>query len=458
MNTAVGGNGGAAQPGLMQFGGAAGDARGGAICSGGSQISLIDCEFNANQASQGAEGAGIGSGGTVGSWGGGCFFASGTLAASNCSWQANTADYAGGGFYNGGTTTFDRCRFGRNSTHRGSPSQGGAIYSSGTLIVRGSLFESNSAAGRNGFILRSTLFNGGDAEGGALCVAAGTAAITNSAFVRNEARGGSAAFGLMPGPPTPGSGTGGALFSQASASVLNTSFGFNSASAGILDLFPTPNSRAGRGGAIAHVGTLLTLRFSTIAWNNVSDPFTNSTGGGCYSSSPVQLQSSILSANSAFPGPNNAAGSFVDLGANLSSDSTPPLSTLGSANNIDPRLRGLGTYGGSTPVFALLDDSPALNAALNPPANDQRGVRRPQGGRADIGAFEQTFLTVRRLSSEQVQVAYEGVPGSLHTLQFSWNLADWLDVETKAADANGTIAFSNLNALIPYLRFFRVQY
>ena len=458
-NAAIGGNGGAAPPGVMQFGGPAGIAQGGAICAGGSQISLIDCDFSGNQASQGAEGAGIWSGGTVGSWGGGCFFESGTLVASNCSWQANSADYAGGGFHNSGTAVLDRCRFNRNSTHRGSPSQGGAIYSRGTLTVRGSLFESNSATGKNGFILRGGVFNAGDAEGGAVCITAGAAGITNSAFARNEARGGNAAFGLMPGPPTPGSGSGGGLFNRASASVLNTTFGFNSATAGILDLFPTPNSRAGRGGAIAHEGNLLTLRFSTIASNHVTDLFTNSTGGGCYNSgSPVQLQSSIFSGNTALILPNNTSGSFVDLGSNLSSDFTPPLSAPGSANSINSRLTPLANYGGNTPVFALLADSPALDAAVNPPATDQRGVLRPQRARADIGAFEQTFLTIQRISAAQVQLAYQGAPGSLYTLQATLNLTDWLDLETRAAGFNGAIIFSNLNASNPSCRFFRVRY
>jgi RTX calcium-binding nonapeptide repeat (4 copies) len=61
-----------------------------------------------------------------------------------------------------------------------------------------------------------------------------------------------------------------------------------------------------------------------------------------------------------------------------------------SATPIDPKLGVLQNNGGSTPTHALLNDSPAIDAA-NPNANvsvDQRGVARPQGKGFDIGAFE----------------------------------------------------------------------
>ncbi|MBD1840097.1 PEP-CTERM sorting domain-containing protein [Coleofasciculus sp. FACHB-64] len=61
-----------------------------------------------------------------------------------------------------------------------------------------------------------------------------------------------------------------------------------------------------------------------------------------------------------------------------------------TANPVDPLLGPLADNGGSTQTLALLPGSPAIDAA-NPnsfPATDQRGVTRPQGTRADIGAFE----------------------------------------------------------------------
>jgi hypothetical protein len=60
---------------------------------------------------------------------------------------------------------------------------------------------------------------------------------------------------------------------------------------------------------------------------------------------------------------------------------------VGVAN---PGLSPLGSYGGPTPTFALLPDSPALNAgtAGGAPATDQRGV--PRGSVVSMGAYQAT--------------------------------------------------------------------
>ncbi|MBD1840099.1 right-handed parallel beta-helix repeat-containing protein [Coleofasciculus sp. FACHB-64] len=87
-----------------------------------------------------------------------------------------------------------------------------------------------------------------------------------------------------------------------------------------------------------------------------------------------------------------------DLGYNLigNGDGTPFVNGVNgnivgtTAAPVDPLLGPLANNGGSTQTQALLPGSPAIDAA-NPnsfPATDQRGVTRPQGARADIGAFE----------------------------------------------------------------------
>jgi hypothetical protein len=56
-----------------------------------------------------------------------------------------------------------------------------------------------------------------------------------------------------------------------------------------------------------------------------------------------------------------------------------------------PRVRcgPLKNNGGTTDTHALLRGSPAINAGGNDfPPKDQRGVKRPQGKRSDIGAYE----------------------------------------------------------------------
>lgn len=54
----------------------------------------------------------------------------------------------------------------------------------------------------------------------------------------------------------------------------------------------------------------------------------------------------------------------------------------------DPNLGPLQENDGPTPTHALLAGSPALNAGETDLVVDQRGVTRPQGRAADIGAFE----------------------------------------------------------------------
>jgi CSLREA domain-containing protein len=58
----------------------------------------------------------------------------------------------------------------------------------------------------------------------------------------------------------------------------------------------------------------------------------------------------------------------------------------------DPQLGPLQDNGGPTPTMALPSTSPAVDAGddsgANCPADDQRGVTRPQGSHCDIGAFE----------------------------------------------------------------------
>jgi len=59
----------------------------------------------------------------------------------------------------------------------------------------------------------------------------------------------------------------------------------------------------------------------------------------------------------------------------------------------DPRLADLADNGGPTFTCALLEGSSAIDAGTpdGAPAQDQRGVSRPQGSGVDIGAYESSF-------------------------------------------------------------------
>ena len=97
----------------------------------------------------------------------------------------------------------------------------------------------------------------------------------------------------------------------------------------------------------------------------------------------------------------DVSGIFTSNGYNLIGSSTGSTGfdeTIGdlvgtSDNPIDPRLAPLDFNGGSTQNFALLPDSPAIDAGDptildTDPTTDQRGLSRVSNGRADIGAFE----------------------------------------------------------------------
>ena len=62
----------------------------------------------------------------------------------------------------------------------------------------------------------------------------------------------------------------------------------------------------------------------------------------------------------------------------------------------DPKLGTLGNYGGYTQTIPILAGSSAIDAADDSvaPTTDQRGVSRPQGAHADIGAFESQGFTL----------------------------------------------------------------
>jgi len=114
----------------------------------------------------------------------------------------------------------------------------------------------------------------------------------------------------------------------------------------------------------------------------------------------LTLKNSIVAGNSGADRPD-ISGTFITGGYNLIQHSAG-----GTVN--DPmqkhqtdiageRLPTLGivlqlnTNGGPTPTMALQAGSPAVNripAASCDSATDQRGVKRPQQGACDIGAYE----------------------------------------------------------------------
>ncbi len=141
----------------------------------------------------------------------------------------------------------------------------------------------------------------------------------------------------------------------------------------------------------------------TIVGNSAS----SAQGGGIYDlASKFESKNSIIAGNSAASSADCYAangGVFTSLGYNLTaSPDTCSFSKTGdkvvSAASIG--VGPLAHNGGSTETRALSTSSPATNAG-NPAGctdpfgvllkTDQRGLKRPSGGRCDIGAYELQF-------------------------------------------------------------------
>ncbi len=100
------------------------------------------------------------------------------------------------------------------------------------------------------------------------------------------------------------------------------------------------------------------------------------------------FRDSIVSAGIGASGAENCFGPVSSAGHNLESRNQSKFVAAGDRVDTDPRLGPLADNGGPTLTLALLTGSPAIDAGLDCPAVDQRGVARPQGPGCDIGAFE----------------------------------------------------------------------
>lgn len=141
-----------------------------------------------------------------------------------------------------------------------------------------------------------------------------------------------------------------------------------------------------RGGGIDPAVTL-TVTSATIARNSAK------VGGGIYvEGGTTTLKATLLALNAA-PDGANCSQNVASAGRNLVA------STLGCAfaatgtdkTGVAPKIGFLGRRGGPTATIPLLKGSPALNAIPRAECafgRDQRGVKRPQQRRCDIGAYE----------------------------------------------------------------------
>lgn len=132
---------------------------------------------------------------------------------------------------------------------------------------------------------------------------------------------------------------------------------------------------------------------STIAFNAAN------VGGGIFNNDAaddVAVRNTIIAPNTAL-NLRDVAGNFLSFGFNLvgvddtavgafRNDGTSLTGTPGAP--LDPLLSPLGFWAGTTKTHFLQFGSPAIDRGSTVATFDQRGLLRPFGGVADIGAFE----------------------------------------------------------------------
>ncbi|HEY5909399.1 MAG TPA: immunoglobulin domain-containing protein [Verrucomicrobiae bacterium] len=366
-------------------------AAGGAIWNGGS-LTLVACTLSNNTATAGSGGGGGGGGsgtgtlsqgGNGGSGGpggpgyGGAVFNGSILTLIDCTIASNSVAGGDGGAGGAGGTGAFAGRAGQGGS--GASGFGGGVHNTNKLTVQRCTFTGNSSTGGDSAAGGTqsggqgiTGARGADGAGGGLATTF-SAAITNSTFYGNNSTGGKGGTG---GPGTGalssggrggdgGNGLGGGLQTSGMLSFVNctvSSCGAYGGTNGVAGsgAFGNDNGQPGQalGGNIAGTGGTNRLMNSLIVWPQ---------SGSC------------------------GYGSFSDGNYNLTSDSSIALGGLSFPNTAETNLGSLGMNGGLTFTIPLLPDSRALDkipiSAL-PPYQDQRGVPRPQGSQADIGAFE----------------------------------------------------------------------
>ncbi len=460
-------------------------ANGAGLYNDGGLVGLRNCQFQSNSAS----GVSLVVPRVARSAEGGAVFNAGTVTANGCVFQQNST--CGG---HGGINNAD-----------GGMGNGGAIKNLGTLSVISCAFLGNSATGGGGAIGSGGPVNGGSGgtAGGGAIYSLGTLRIDESLFASNSAvggnggNGGNGQQGLWSSPNGANGGPGasaggGALFSSGSSALVNCTLAWNEARGGYggsggagsyqvtrTGIIYGSGGSGGNGGsglgALEDITGTLRITNCTIAWNRsiygdggsggasggggavAGQPGASGTAyGAVYSGGTAMAANSVLADNA----PGNATGSIGDAGHNLSSDDSCAFSGAGSRNNTPALLGPLTNNGGPTLTMAPLPSSPAIDGgdATSAPATDQRGIPRPVGGAADIGAVEfvsTAYLWVSRSAPSAFDLLATGVPNNSVVLQTSTDLLNWSSITTNFFPPNGTLLFRD--PVAPGQKFYRLN-
>jgi len=277
----------------------------------------------------------------------------------------------------------------------------GGIKNSGTLTVTGSIIRGNSAGTGGGIensgsltVKRSYLTDNSGMQGGGIGNAnGGTATVIGSTISRNGASGGGGIANLGGTLTVKDSTISGNRGEDSSGGIYSTSAS-GPAKTTITNSTISGNSAYYVAGGVYNVGGRTLIKYSTITNN------TSLEGGGVASygrsGTRTEVFSSIISANTgdAVDFVYGSTNTFTSKGYNVIGygNATGAFNKTGDLRYVgDPGLGPLAANGGPTRTHALQSGSPAINGGspnCPPPATDQRGVKRPQGGRCDTGSFE----------------------------------------------------------------------
>ena len=255
------------------------------------------------------------------------------------------------------------------------------VFAGATLDISDVTITGGNASGDDGgaakvsgsLVANRVAFIGNAATNGGAIYTTGSVTLTDTILNQNSA------IGQGGGLQTSGAATTTLDRVEVSFNTANQGGGIyqNANSLDLSNVTLSSNSSVGAGSAI-YTRDVISVTNSTIAFN---------TGGNAIQTEGVgtaTLRNTILHN----PLVNNASTTLTTSGFNIDSDGSAGLAGTGDLNNVDPRLDSLLNNGGFGRTHALLGNSIALNAGANQgaTATDQRGEYRDS--LPDIGAFE----------------------------------------------------------------------
>ncbi len=291
------------------------------------------------------------SGNTPSASGGGIYCYLGSLSLSDVTVEGNDSGDGGGIYLYDTPSTLTRVTVSRNRAHR----YGGGIHNyRNTLTLEQATVSGNFNDG--------SAINGNQGYGGGISNDSGSLIAGSSTIDSNIS-----------------SGTGGGIYNDFSSTVSLTNVTISA-------------NRAYTEGGGLYSRESFSSNATTVNLTNVTFKDNRAaSGGGVWNGNTAYNFMNVKNTILADGSPNNCAGkAFTSVKYSLSTDLSCPFSGATNLMNLPARLFPLQSNGGLTRTHLPGPLSPAVNgvSGVDFPTSDQRGILRPQGGFADIGAVE----------------------------------------------------------------------